>query len=319
MAEPSQARVARRWLPVAGLLLLSFLWAIDSLRSDLFPHSFASAAPSQESSLGHEAVSFLLLAIAAALFSAVRSTPWPSGRQLSGAIAVGLGLFAVPAVLVPLSSSWVSATTRVAIFSLVPVFTVVLSPHLGSNEEPSSTAGLIGALAAVAGTLCIFPLQLPGSIPSAAAIAGLVFAALCLAAANCHAVRFAHATQTGAIAPFAAIATSAAATALVASSLLIEPKSRILPAFLPQPLWSALLPLPALLILFWLMPRMTAVRMTTRFVLAPLIAVLLGIALEQPSVSLRIWIGLVLIAAGAGWLIFAPAQESDADTLPLNL
>ena len=319
MAEHSQARVARRWLPVAGLLLLSFLWAVDSLRSDLFPHSFASAGPSHESSLGVDAISFLLLAILAALFSTVRGARWPQGRQLSGAIAVGLGLFAVPAVLVSLSSAWVSATTRVAIFSLVPVFTVVLGPHLGSEARPSSMSGLAGALAAVAGTLCIFPLQLPSSIPSATAIAGLILAAVCLAAANCQAARLVRVGQPGTIAPFAAIATSAATAALATASLLIQRTSWSFSAFLPQPLWSALLPLPALLILFWLMPRMTAVRMTTRFVLAPLIAVLLGIALEQPSVSLRIWIGLVLIAAGAGWLIFAPAQESDADTLPLNL
>jgi drug/metabolite transporter (DMT)-like permease len=318
MAETS-IQAKGNWLPAAALLLLSFLWAIDSLRSDLFPHSFASAEPSHETGLGSEAVSLLLLAIAAATSTAVRRTRWPRGRQLWSAIAVGLGLFAVPAVLVSLSASWVSTTTRVAIFSLVPVFAVVLSPHLGSEAEPSSTAGLIGALAAVAGTLCIFPLQLPSSIPTAAAIAALLFAALCLAAANCHAVRLARTAQKGSIAPLAATASSAAATALVAASLLIEPTSRSLSAFLPQPLWSALLPLPALLILFWLMPRMTAARMTTRFVLAPLMAVLLGIAFEQPSVSLRILVGLVLVAAGAGWLLFAPTQMSDSDTLPLNL
>ena len=304
---------------MAGLLLLSLLWALDSLRSDLFPHSFASAGLSQETSLGNEAASFLLLAIAAALFSAVRRARWPRGRQLWSAIAVGLGLFAVPAALVSLSASWVSATTRVAIFSLVPVLAVVLSPHLDSEARPSTMAGLIGALAAVAGTLCIFPLQLPSSMPSAAAIAGLLFAALSLAAASCFAVRLARATQPeAAIAPFAAIATSAAAALLIAGPL-IHGKPLSLTAFLTQSFWSALLPLPALLILFWLMPRMTAARMTTRFVLAPLIAVLLGIALEQPSVGLRIWIGLLLVAAGAGWLIFAPAQESDSDTIPLNL
>lgn len=67
------------------------------------------------------------------------------------------------------------------------------------------------------------------------------------------------------------------------------------------------------------MPRMTATRMTTRFVLAPFIAVLIGIALEQPSIGLRIWIGLFLVAVGVGWLLFAPAQISDSDKLSLNL
>ena len=322
MAETS-IRAKGNWQPIAGLLLLSLLWALESLRSDLFPHSFASAAPSHETSLGNETATFLLLAIAAVLFSAIRGARWPRGRHLLSAIAVGLGLFAIPAVLVSLATAWVSATTRVAIFSLVPVFAVVLSPHLGphvdADAEPSTMPGLIGALAAVAGTLCIFPLQLPNSIPSTAAIAALLFAALSLAAANCHAVHLARTAQTGSLAPLAAIASSSAATALVAASLLIEPTSRSLSAFLPQPLWPALLPLPALLILFWLMPRMTATRMTTRFVLAPFMAVAIGIALEQPSVGLRIWIGLLLVAAGAGWLLFAPAEMPDADSLSINL
>jgi drug/metabolite transporter (DMT)-like permease len=318
MAETS-IQAKGNWLPVAGLLLLSFLWALDSLRSDLFPHSFASIGTSQQTTLGNEAASFLLLAIAAALFSAARKAPWPRGPQLWSAIAIGIGLFAAPAELVSLSATWVSATTRVAIFSLVPVFAIVLSPHLGSEAEPSSTSALIGALAAVAGTLCIFPLQLPSSISSTAAIAALLFAAACIAAANCFAVRLARAAQTGSPAPLVAVATSAAAAALVFAGMFIHSAPLSLTAFLSQPFWSALLPLPALLILFWLMPRMTAARMTTRFVLAPFLAVLIGIAFEQPSVGLRIWIGLLLVAAGAGWLLFAPAEMSDADSLSINL
>lgn len=312
-------RAKGNWLPVAGLFLLSFLWALDSLRSDLFPHSFASAGLGQQTTLANEAVSFLLLAIAAALFSAARGAPWPPGRQLSSAIAVGLGLFAAPAIFVSLSAAWVSATTRVAIFSLVPVLAVVIEPHLGSETRPSSMHGLIGALAAVAGTLCIFPLQLPGSIPSAASLAGLLFAAVSIAAANCQAVRLVGPNRAQSIAPLAAIASSAAAAALYIAGPLIQRTSWSFTALLTHPLWSALLPLPALLLLFWLMPRMTATRQTTRFVLAPLIAVLIGIALEQPSVGLRIWIGLFFVAAGAGWLLFAPAEVSEAGSSQLNL
>ncbi len=231
MAETS-IRAKGNWQPIAGLLLLSLLWALESLRSDLFPHSFTSAAPSHETSLASEAASFLLLSIAATIFSVVRGARWPRGRQLWSAIAVGLGLFAVPAVLVSLSATWVSATTRVAIFSLVPVFAVVLSPHLGSEAETSTLPGLTGALAAVAGTLCIFPLQLPSSIPSTAAIAALLFAALCLAASNCLAVHLACAPQPEA--PLAAIASSAAAVTLVAAGLFIHTAPLSLSAFLPS-------------------------------------------------------------------------------------
>jgi drug/metabolite transporter (DMT)-like permease len=67
------------------------------------------------------------------------------------------------------------------------------------------------------------------------------------------------------------------------------------------------------------MPRMSAIRMTTRFVIAPLMTALFGIALFRPEVGLRDILGFVLIAAGAGWLLFAPDKESDGASLPLNL
>ena len=87
----------------------------------------------------------------------------------------------------------------------------------------------------------------------------------------------------------------------------------------PELIWSAAVGLPALLLLFWLMRRMSAVRMTTRFVIAPLITALFGVALFHPQASLRGILGFVLIAAGAGWLLFAPDKESDGASLPLNL
>jgi drug/metabolite transporter (DMT)-like permease len=70
-----------------------------------------------------------------------------------------------------------------------------------------------------------------------------------------------------------------------------------------------------LLLLFWLMRRMSAVPMTTRFLLAPLIANIVSLLLLRPTVSLRAGLGLLLIAAGAGWLLFRPESETN-DSLP---
>jgi drug/metabolite transporter (DMT)-like permease len=70
--------------------------------------------------------------------------------------------------------------------------------------------------------------------------------------------------------------------------------------------WLVLVTLPGLLLLFWLMRRMSAARMTTRFVLAPWLAVLAGIALERPALTARMILGLVLMIAGAGWLLLVP-------------
>jgi drug/metabolite transporter (DMT)-like permease len=64
---------------------------------------------------------------------------------------------------------------------------------------------------------------------------------------------------------------------------------------------------------------MTAPRMTTRFLLSPLIAILIGMALDRPSVGLRTWAGLLLIAAGAGWLLFVPGEEPNPEPSSLSL
>ena len=76
--------------------------------------------------------------------------------------------------------------------------------------------------------------------------------------------------------------------------------------------------LPGLLLLFWLMRRMSAVQMTTRYVLAPLMTVMLGMALERPAVGLSTWLGILLIASGVGWLLSTPG-EREAPGLPLKL
>jgi drug/metabolite transporter (DMT)-like permease len=69
--------------------------------------------------------------------------------------------------------------------------------------------------------------------------------------------------------------------------------------------------LPALFLLFWLMRRLAASRMTARFFLAPLFATLAGMALKPTSPPLRAWLGLALLAGGAGWLVFAPEEETE--------
>jgi hypothetical protein len=67
------------------------------------------------------------------------------------------------------------------------------------------------------------------------------------------------------------------------------------------------------------MPRMSAERMAKRSVIAPLMTALFGVILFRPEVSLRAVLGFVLIAACAGWLLFAPEEEPDGTSMPLKL
>jgi len=301
---------------LAGFFLLCILLAVGAMRSDLFPDMSRSSVPQME----REAVPFSLFAVTAISMSLFRKSQRPRGRHLWAAVLIGLGLFVVPALLVFLARDWISSLTRVALISLVPVFAVVLEPHIASAENrtsPSKTL-LLGALAAVLGTLCVFPLAIPDSIQTGAAFAAVIGSAACVAAANCYAVRIASESPAHSFISIAAIAGATAAVGLIIATALTGGLT-LQPSTLASELgWSAIISVPGLFLLFWLMSRMSATRMTARFVLAPLFAILFSSALEHPKIEVRIYLGLLLIAGGAGWILFAPDENPDTAS-PLSL
>lgn len=299
--------------PAFGLLLLSALWAVDSLRIDLFPHFGAETL-----SLAQRQVALLsVFAALAATIALARRLEFPRGRSAWACAGIGLGLFVVPAALEAFAQNWVSALDRVAVFSLTPVFAVVLEPYLQGADPRRGKAALASALAAVAGILSIFPLQIPGSFRAGAALCALLVAAFAIAAANCFAVRLARNLSGRSTLPMAAQSAAVGSFCFAAAAVLAPH-----PAWRSSALPSQLLPLflidlPALFLLFWLLQRLAASRMTARFLLAPLFAILAGMALQPASPPLRAWLGLALLTGGAGWLVFAPGEKSEEENLAL--
>ena len=295
--------------PAVALLLLSALWAVASLRTDLFP---SLSADSQSPAL-HQAVLFSVFAALAAFIAVARRAEFPRKRHAWACAGIGLGLFVVPAALLACAQDWISTLDRVAVFSLTPVFTVVLEPYLQGDAPRQGKAVLAGALAAVAGILFLFPLDLPGSFSAGAALCALLAAALSIAATNCLAVRLARNPVGRSTLPMAALA-GAGSAACFAAAAAISPRI----VWRWRALWSQLvvllvIDLPALFLLFWLMRRIAASRMTARFLLAPLFTILVGMALEPTSPPAHAWLGVALLAGGAGWLVFAPAEKTEVD------
>ena len=162
MAGKSLHTHAVKRSPVAALLLLCLLWSLGSLRIDLLPALDNQALPPTEK----QALPFAWLAISASLFALAKRKKWPQGSRIIASILIGVGLFVVPSFLVSISSSGISELTRVALFSLVPVFTAVLEPHISDpyisgTKSQQPRGALIAALLAVGGTLCIFPADIP--------------------------------------------------------------------------------------------------------------------------------------------------------------
>ena len=300
MIERRRGITRSKAIPAAGLLLLCLLWSLASLRADLFPGLVPEILPPLE----RQALPFALLAVAATLFSLRRGIKWPDRKGLLASVIVGLGLFVAPALSFSIAKEWVGNLTQVALFSITPVFAVVFEPYIGSRDMVSqSNSSLLAALTAVVGTLCVIPAGAPNSIETAGAYCVVLLAAAAVAAANCVAVNTATQLAHDSLAPMAAIAALTAVGVLAPLSALTEQPLLRMSALGPGLAWSGVAELPELLLLFWLMRRMTATRMTTRFVLTPLMASLIGLVLLRPSVGPRACMGLILMAAGSAWLL----------------
>jgi drug/metabolite transporter (DMT)-like permease len=314
MSAQEKTRI-RDAVPVAGLLVLCLLWSLGSLRTEFAPGAAGTAMPP----LAREALSLALLAVIAALLSLLRKAEWPSGRQIWDCVLIGLGLFVVPALFGDLAKTTIPDLARVALFSLAPVFAVAFEPYLGRLTELQSKGGLLAALGCVIGTVAVFPLAIPRTFEAAGGFLAVIFSVACVAAANCWAVRLVANAPRGTAASIAAIAGGTAALMLGIASVLGERSVWSRSAAQGQLTWSAAIELPSLLLLFWLMRRMSAVRMSTRFIVAPLMVNVVGLILLRPSVNLRSGLGLLLIAISAGWLLCAREEEMETSGLPLKL
>ena len=302
MLKVAQERggTGRKWLPIGGLVLLSLLWAVGWVRADLSP---GSGAGLRLSPVWSEAVLLGLFAVPAAVVGAVLKKDWPGRIDSTKALLTGFGLFVVPAIVGVLVQEGIDEATRVALFSLTPLFAVTFQPHfgMGADQAREIRGGFPAAMVAVAGSFLVFPFELPRTYAAAGSLLAVIAAAASVAAANCVGVGIVREQD---ICPltFGVVSTGSAAMMLGLAGL-IHGQHGNSPVVLNVSVVSDVL---ALALLFWLMRQMSAVQMTTRFLIAPLMANLIGLALLRPHVEVQAWIGLLLITGGAGWMLFAP-------------
>ena len=281
---------------LAGLAGLCLLWALSALRGELFPNLFPVSA--RLPVFASQALVLVLFGLAA-LLAGKGHAAQRQGIQLLRGLWISCGLFLIPGFALVVARPFVPDFSRVALLSLVPVFAVVLDPYLGTREGSGSRWGLAAAVIAVAGTLCVFPLELPSSLEAAVGFAAVMVAAFSVAAANCRLVCMANTMAAGAVWRVAAIAALMGAMGFAIASAIFERPYQLSTRMVPELIWSAVVDVPAVFLLFWLTKRMSAPQMTTRYLLAPLLANGLELIVFQPRVGLRAGIGLLLIAGGA--------------------
>jgi drug/metabolite transporter (DMT)-like permease len=303
-----------RAVPIAVLLLLSLLWACGVLRPLLISSTAFDLLPHYE----RQALPFALLAGMVGAVALLRPAPSPRGPVVRNSLLVGLGLFIAPTAIIDFAASSTTAVTRTALLTLVPLFAAVFEPYIGqSDSRQQSRNGLLATLVGVCGALCVFPAKLPESIGAAGAFCAVIVAAACVAAANCKSVTVAQECPDS-LPTMAAIAAVLTAVAEAGASVALEHPVLVWGALWPSLLWSAAIDVPVLLLLFWLMPRLSAPRMATRYLLGPLIAVAVGAVLIRSPLAWRTWLGLTLMSAAAVYLLLAPDAKPESTGLALN-
>ena len=302
------------YAPLAAFLVLCLLGSLGPLRSE-FASTITSFALPPWLTLALPYLFAALLAVACALLGRL---PWLSASHARSAAFIGLGLFVVPTLALRLAQPWIDPFTQVILLALVPVFAVVLEPHIAQPYTPARHA-LVAALASAAGLLLVFPFQLPRTTAAAAAWLAALLAVCIVAAAYCRAAQLAALIPSSSLAPFAAVASATSATAFFLAGIVERAFHRTSAVPHTQLLWSTLIDVPSLLLLFWLLPRLPASRITTRFILSPLFSSLAGLILLQPALTLRTTFGLVLATGGSAWLLLAPTSRPDASSASLGL
>jgi hypothetical protein len=193
---------------------------------------------------------------------------------------------------------------------MVPVVVVmaVAAGAAGGNEERGVRRLLVPTLAGLGGLLLLLPLQFSGT-PRGWAMLGLVCLAVVLAGlASVWMYRLLRGCD---------LAVAIAVTGLANAAFLL------IWSYVHEDLvwrWSELVSVASItslvdvaevLLILWLLGKMLPVRFAARYLAIPLLTVLEGLVLERPEVTVRIASGTLLLAAGAGMLLFLKVGEEE--------
>jgi hypothetical protein len=228
------------------------------------------------------------------------------GRVGLRVATAGMGFFGVPIVVGEWARFGVPETSRSALFAMVPV--VVVMVVAAGDEERGVRRFLVPALVGLGGLLLLLPLQFSGSVRGR-----LMQAAVCLVVilVGLSSVWLYRLLRGWTLAEALAAVCLSNAAFLLAST-----------AVRGELVWqwnelasvvslSSLVDLVEVVLLVWLLREMMPVRFASRYLVIPLLTLIEGYGLIRPGLTVRVISGLVLLAAGAGMLLFLEVGEEE--------
>ncbi|MEO6911930.1 MAG: hypothetical protein ABI158_13515 [Edaphobacter sp.] len=221
---------------------------------------------------------------------------------------VSVMLLGVPAVASAWARGGVPDVSQAALFALVPFIVVVVAMgrEPGAGEEFAVRRFFAPALAGFGGVLLLLSFNFPVSARGRTMFGVLLLAVVVTGVASAWIYRLLGGFTL--MEAFAVVCLSNAVFLAVCSLLLGASWSRAWPLISISSLYYLL----ELVLLVWLLRAMSPVRLAARYLVVPLLAVLEGLAILRPDFTVRMGAGLVLLAGGAGYILFSRRQNSDA-------
>jgi hypothetical protein len=228
------------------------------------------------------------------------------GRVGLGVVAAGVGFFGLPMVVGEWARVGVPEISRSALFAMVPV--VVVMVVAAGDEERGARRFLVPILVGLGGLLLLLPLEFSGSLRGR-----LMQSAVCLAVVSVglSSVWLFRLLRGLVLAEALAIVCLSNGVFLLVCSVVREEFVWRLSGLASVVSFSSLVDVVEVVLLVWLLREMTPVRFAARYLVIPLLTLLESYALTRAALSVRMVSGLVLLASGAGMLLFLKMGEEE--------
>jgi len=253
--------------------------------------------------LEQQGLRYAVIGLIALLLGGRRGWSWGLGLRLG---VMSVGFFGVPVAVVEWTRGSVSEISRSALFAMVPV--VVVMTIAAGDEERGVRRFLVPALAGLGGLLLLLPMGFSGSVRGRLML-GVVCAAVVLVGLS--SVWLYRLLRGVAL-------TQAVAAACLANAVFLL----VCCAISRDVVWSvsglasvisigSLVDVVEVVLIVWLLREMPPVRFAARCLLIPLVTILESYILVRPEVTVTLACGTILLAAGAGMLLFLNAGEEE--------
>jgi hypothetical protein len=252
--------------------------------------------------LEQQGIRYAVIGVFALLFGGSKGWSWREGHL--GLMSVGF--FGVPVAVVEWTQGSVSEISRSALFAMVPV--VVVMAIAAGDDERGVRRFLVPALAGLGGLLLLLPMGFSGTLLGRLMLGAVCAAVVLVGLSSVWLNRLLRGVDL--MQAVAAVCLANAAFLLVCSVVSRDAVWRVseLASIISI---GSLVDVVEVVLIVWLLREMPPVRFAARCLLIPLVTILESYILVRPEVTVRLACGTILLAAGAGMLLFLNSGDEE--------